>query len=185
MQHVRIGEQDAGFPAQAAPRPTRRVAIVGAKAFLIQPLSRQLAQPAQLVVGQCLGGEQVQGAGTWIGQQGFEDRHVVGQRLAAGGPGGQDHVLPRARGIDGLCLVAVELAGANVPQRCLQARWKGPVQLAIPCPPGPDPLHVYNLPPVAGQPVDLFDKGGCVHRGGIVPRKMLSLKCSTTSFPLP
>ncbi len=141
----------------------------------------QLAQPAELVVGQCLGGEQVQGPGARIGQQGLEDRHVVGQRLAAGGAGGQDHVLPAAGGVDGLRLVAVQLAGTDAPQRRLQARRQGPVQLPIARPPGPDPLYVYNLPPVAGQSVDLSDKGGCVHRGGIVPRKTHSLKCSTAS----
>jgi hypothetical protein len=70
-------------------------------------------------------------------------------------------------------------AGANAPQRRLQGWRQGPFQLAVARPPGPDPLHVDDLPPVAGQFVDLFHKGGCVHCEAIVPRKAYSLKCST------
>ena len=73
MEHVGIGEQDAGFAAQAAPHTAGCVAIVGAKTPASQPVSGQftlgqLAQPAELVVGQGLGGKEVEGAGTGAGE---------------------------------------------------------------------------------------------------------------------
>ena len=67
-----------------------------------------------MVVGQRLSREKVERAGGRIVEQGVEDGQVVGQRLAGGGGGGQNDVLPRQRRLDRLGLVGVGLLDASV-----------------------------------------------------------------------
>ena len=60
---------------------------------------RQLQGPhgAQLVAGQRLGGREVQRGAAVVGEQPLEHGQQVGQRLAGGGAGGDDHVTARPR----------------------------------------------------------------------------------------
>ncbi|MEI2690009.1 MAG: hypothetical protein V9H69_09940 [Anaerolineae bacterium] len=82
----------------------------------------QSVQFGQLVVGQRLGGEEVEGAGGGVGQQRLGHRQVVAQGLAAGGGGGDHQVFAGLRGAPGRDLVAVERIDAAVAQRSGQLR---------------------------------------------------------------
>ena len=171
VQHVGVGEQDARLAAQRVRARLGGVAVVGAKACAFQLALGQLLQAAELILGQRLGGKEVQGAGAPVVEERFQDRDVVGQGLAAGRAGGQDHVLPGADGVDGLGLVGVQPLSADVAQGRFQSRRQRPVQLAIARLAGRQVLHVDHLVPVAGQLVDLLEEGSYIHRGSFYHRR--------------
>ena len=66
----------------------------------------------QLVFGQRLGGEEIEGAGAGVGNQSVEHRQVVAERLAAGGGSDHDDVTGGFDRIERFGLVAIELFDA-------------------------------------------------------------------------
>ena len=63
-------------------------------------------------MGQGLSGEEIERAGGRVVEQRVEDGQVVGQRLAGGGGGGEQDVLPRQRRLNRLSLMSVGLLDA-------------------------------------------------------------------------
>jgi hypothetical protein len=79
-------------------------------------------QLGQLVLGQRLGREEVEGAGVGVLQDPVEDRQVVAEGLARGGRRDDHDVLPRLDPLVGLALVGVEPLVAPPGERLLQLR---------------------------------------------------------------
>ncbi len=79
MDHVRVGEKHAGFLSGHLPGGGRRVAIVGGRLHL--PAGEK-ADAAQLVLGERLGGVEVDGPGVRVAKQAVEHRQVEAQALA-------------------------------------------------------------------------------------------------------
>jgi hypothetical protein len=118
VEHVRIREDEPAGVADLASGRLGGVAVVHAGLDRIDQIARGIrgaghrfekpGQPLQLVLGQRLGGEEVQSGGVRIGHQTFEDREVVSQRLAAGRAGDDHHVVPQPGQVNRLRLVAVQ-----------------------------------------------------------------------------
>ena len=121
MEHVGVGEHEIGPRAHRAARVLRRVPIVGEHAHVGQRL-RQLHQLGQLVLGQRLGGEQIEHAGVGLLHERLEHRQVVAQRLARRCRRDDDEVLALGHRLEGLGLVRVELFHAARAERFEQTR---------------------------------------------------------------
>ncbi len=141
VQHVGIGNHQASLTPDGWPRAPGRIAVVGRRVqFRRQGLipDRQLSQ---LILGQGLGGEEVEGAGVWIGQQGLQDRQVVAQCLARGSGRDDCNVPARQRGLHCLGLVGVETAQAprlaRRHQACIEPRRPRPVARRLGLQPAP------------------------------------------------
>ena len=89
VQHVRVGEDQVGAPPDRAALLARRVAVVDRGP---QRTQAQAVQRARLVLGQRLGGIEVERAGGGIAAERVQNGQVECQRLAAGGAGGHDRV---------------------------------------------------------------------------------------------
>ena len=112
VEHLRVREHHRGVLAHPRALLGAGVAVVGAGP---DPGQVEGGEGAQLIVGEGLGGEQDQsGAGSDRRRRGLRDRHLVAERLARRGAGG-DHHRPSGPGeVDGLGLVR--------PQRTRQPR---------------------------------------------------------------
>ncbi|KAG1470376.1 hypothetical protein G6F57_011813 [Rhizopus arrhizus] len=120
VQHVRVGDHDIAVQADSLARVAGGVAVEG-EGFHPQIAGAvELQQLGHLVLGQCLGREQVQRLGLVLHRR-ADHRQGVAQRLAAGGGGDDGHVLAALAGFPGLGLVAVQLLDAA----CLQCRGQG------------------------------------------------------------
>jgi hypothetical protein len=142
MQHVGIGDQDVGrigldLPASRVggvpvvdrghdrPPGARQPVGAGNYAAVARHGTRELGDPLQLVLRQGLVREKVQRPGPRPQQHGLEGRQEVDQALAAGRRSDGQDVLPRPHPVDGVCLVAVEPADAQVVKGPVQRRGKG------------------------------------------------------------
>ena len=121
VQHVRVGHHDVAVQADRLPRIAGSVAIEGEGLYAQIAGTVEFQQLGHLVLGQCLGREQVQRLGLVLHRR-ADHRQGVAQRLAAGGGGDDGHVLAALAGVPGLGLVAVELFDAACLQRCSQGR---------------------------------------------------------------
>ena len=109
VEHVGVGQQQAPPLAGHASRRRGRVAVVDGQLDLA---ARHGAQPADLVLGERLGGVEVEGAGVGLGQQSVEHGQVEAHALARGGAGGDDEVLAALGHVPGRPLVQPERAHA-------------------------------------------------------------------------
>ncbi len=123
VEHVRVGQQQAHLVADRPALRGGRVAVVGAHRQLIRRTKRAQHVPEStgLILGQRLGGEQIDGAGVGIIEQRLQDRQVVAQRLARGGARHDHDVLPIQRSLHRRRLVRIERRGAALSQRSHQA----------------------------------------------------------------
>jgi len=121
VQHVGVGEHDRGAGADLGALVLWRVAVVDRRHHAAQP---QRAQLARLVLRQRLGGVEVERATRLIAEERVECRQGEAERLAAGGAGGDDHVLACAQQVEGFALVAVEAFHALPHQRLPELRRK-------------------------------------------------------------
>ncbi len=109
MEHVRIGEDHASLVPQSAPLRSRSVAVVHSRHHIARPRTAQgVAESAELVLCQRLGGEQQERGGAGIGKQRLDQRDDVRHRLARGRACGDDHVLTGPQEVDGRGLVAIQ-----------------------------------------------------------------------------
>ena len=101
VEHVRVGEDEVGPRAHRAPRVLRRVAVVGEHAEVGQALG-ELGELGELVLGERLGGEEIEHAPLRLLHQALEHGEVVAERLAR--RGGRDHhqVLALGHDLEGL-----------------------------------------------------------------------------------
>ncbi len=113
VQHVGIGEEDVGLVAEGAALGLRGVAVVGAavEAEALDAVAVTL-EGLELILGEGLGGEEVERAAGRVGEKGLEDGRVVAEGLATGSGGDDDDVVAGADVVDGLGLVGVKLVDA-------------------------------------------------------------------------
>ncbi len=125
VQHVGVGQDDAGALAGGTARVARGVAVVDDRAGAQPRGAHQLAQPRLLIAGERLGGKKVDRARVGIVDACLQDGQVEAEALAAGGGRGDDHV-PRARLSDGglhrARLVRVQLLDPLGLERLAEAR---------------------------------------------------------------
>ena len=132
MQHLGIADEHRGrVAADLAPEMIAGVAVVegGRGPGLLGPAGDQALQPGQLVLGQGLEREKIEGAGLAVTQMAFQHRQVVDQALAAGRGRGHHHGMPGADVVRGQGLMAVKAAQAAFLQRAPDGR--GPRQAAF------------------------------------------------------
>jgi len=159
VHHVGVGEHNLGRPLDSGAFILRCIAVEGG---VVQPdflLDGQFSQAAQLVLGQRLGGEKVEGAASLLSQDSVEDRYVIAQGLAAGRGSDHHHVFPRADEVNRLSLVAVEREQAVCLERFLKPGMQGLVQFPIRCLTGCDVLDMDNLVSVGGELLKSGKKG--------------------------
>ncbi len=112
VQHVRVGHHDVAMQADGLSCIAGRVAIEGEGLYAQIAGAVEFQQLGHLVLGQCLGREQVQRLGLVLHCR-ADHRQGVAQRLAAGGGGDDGHVLAALAGLPRFGLVAVELFDAT------------------------------------------------------------------------
>ena len=77
VQHVRVGKYDLGLALCLWPYLLRCITIKGSTCDLRKRLSDELLKGPQLILGQSLGGKQVEGATTLLGDHSLQHRDVV------------------------------------------------------------------------------------------------------------
>ena len=99
VQHVGVGEDVLGVVAGPLALVAAAVAVVGGD----PDVEAERGEPGELVLGQRLGRREVERGGAALaarparGQRRGQRRQLVGERLARGGAGGEDDVLPGVR----------------------------------------------------------------------------------------
>jgi hypothetical protein len=126
VQHVRVGEDEVRALSDRTPLLARRVAVVdrvtqetptgGRRCAAGRARGlRKASELARLVLGERLGGVEVEGPGGEIGRQRVEHRQVEGKRLAARSAG-RDHRMAPARGFERVRLMRPQLADPRARQ---------------------------------------------------------------------
>ncbi len=110
MQHVGVGQHDLGVALDQPAAVARRVAVVGVGHEALP--GAVVAELAQLVLRQGLGGVDQQRPAPGVAVQRVHDRQQVGQGLPAGRAGHGADVLAAQHRRDGLGLVAIEALDA-------------------------------------------------------------------------
>ena len=108
VQHVGVRDHDVGPRADGLARVLRRVAVVGEGADVGAERLDHRVELGELVLGQRLGGEEVEGPRVGVLQDAVEDGQVVAEGLARGRGRHHDRALPRRRHVVGRPLVGVE-----------------------------------------------------------------------------
>ena len=118
VQHVGVGDDHVAARAHGLARVARRVPVEGEGAHAEPAGPTQLGQLGDLILGEGLGGEQVQSLRA-LGEGGVQGREVVAEGLARSG-GCDDHrVVAGPHVVPRLALVTVEPTDATLPQgRC-------------------------------------------------------------------
>ncbi len=106
VDHVGIGEDDAGLGFDCRTGRPRRVAVVNEDA--VRVFRRQTDQAFELVLRQSFRGEDEDGGAVFIGGEHIEDRDLVDEALPAGCTGRDDDVLPICESLQRLALMTVE-----------------------------------------------------------------------------
>ena len=109
MQHVRIGQDHMSAFACRLARIAGRIAVVGKNSKTIVEARRQIVQLGQLVLGQCLGREQVQRPRVGVFQNCVQYRQVVAQRFAGSRRRHHHEILAPTRHLRRRSLVRIEL----------------------------------------------------------------------------
>ena len=132
VQHLGIADEHRGrVAADLAPEMVAGVAVVkgGRGPGLLGPACDQALQPGQLVLGQGLEREKIEGAGLAVAQMALQHRQIVDEALAAGRGRGHHHGMPGADVVRGQGLMAVKAAQTALLQRAPDGR--GPGQAAF------------------------------------------------------
>ena len=110
VEHVRVSDEHVRrVRLDGLARRRRRVAVInGGRQGRGGQGRVQLLEGFQLVLLQGLQGKEIQGVAPGFGQERFQYRQIINQRLAAGGGSGHQQVLAGANGGQGLALVRVE-----------------------------------------------------------------------------
>ena len=108
MEHVRIRDDDVRPRADAAPGVSRGVPVVDIGADVLPEQILQVEDLLLLVLGERLGGEEVERAGVGLPEDPVEDRRVVAKRLAGSGRSDRGDILPPFDAVEHLPLVGIE-----------------------------------------------------------------------------
>ena len=122
VQHIGIGQHDAGSAANGSACVLRRVAVIGKGANIAARRPDQPMEFGELIFGQGLGGKQIKGASVGIFEKLVEDGQIVAKRLAAGGRRHQNHVFACPDTFERFGLVAVEARDTALGQDFFQPR---------------------------------------------------------------
>ena len=111
VQHVGIGQHQIGLGLDPPALGGWRVAVVdsgldGSGHLAI--FGKQFQQPFELILGQRLGGKQIQRSSLFIPQTRLQNGQVVTQRLATRGAGHDDEVLMLSRQFNRGRLVTIQ-----------------------------------------------------------------------------
>ena len=128
VEHLRVRQHHVGGAAQGGPFLVGSVAVVGDG-----PHARHEPRPQgpELVVGQRLGREEQQSGALVAGQHRLGDRHLVAERLARPGAGGQGDAAAGPEAVDRLRLVGVEPLRAPGGQALDDLGMEGPFRLGV------------------------------------------------------
>jgi len=113
MEHVGVGEDDAGALTDGAAGVGGGVAVVGEDAEVGTHVFDEGVEFFELVFGEGFGGEEVEGAGSGVLGEGVEDGEVVAEGFAGGGGSDDDDVFVGDDGVPGVGLVGVEALDAT------------------------------------------------------------------------
>jgi hypothetical protein len=113
VEHVGVGEDDVAVAADGRPLLARGVAVVDREPYV---LDAERVQGARLVLGERLGGVEVESARAGIAAQHLERRELEAQRLAGGRAGGDDR-RARPAGVERVGLVRPQRLDAALAQR--------------------------------------------------------------------
>jgi len=94
VEHIRVGEDDMTSGSDGLPCILGGVAVVGEDPDLLGKKSDGLVEFGPLILGEGFSGEQVDGSGGGVLEDGVKNREVVAQRLSRGGGRDDDDVLP-------------------------------------------------------------------------------------------
>jgi hypothetical protein len=108
VEHVGVRKQDIGRGPDGGPVLGRSIPVIGGVPGLAAQVRGQCAQTPHLVLGQGLGGIQVEGRAFSVLEHCLQNGDVIAEALAAGRRRGDDHMLAFQDGINGLGLVAIE-----------------------------------------------------------------------------
>ena len=100
VEHVGIGEDEVAFFTDGFAGVAGRVAIVGEDAEAIVEAGIEVVEFGELILRQGFGGEEVEGAGVGVFEDGVDDREVVAKGFAGGGGSDDDYIF---FGVDGVC----------------------------------------------------------------------------------
>ncbi len=131
VEHVGIGDDDVARLPHLAASVTGRVAVVGEGANVGAEVADQLVQLLHLVLGEGLGGEEIEGARLRVIEDALDDGQVVAERLSGGGGGHDDDALPLHDGGQRLRLVRVEAIDAATGERLHETRVRGERKLGV------------------------------------------------------
>ena len=112
VEHVGVGDHYVALLADGLTRVIRRVSVIGEGFDVGLELADEAMHLVHLVLGQGLGGKEIDCPGLGFFQDLLEHRDVVAQSLAARRWCHEDHVPAVTYKVDGMGLMAVELGNA-------------------------------------------------------------------------
>ena len=84
VQHVRVGDDEAGPPPYRRPLRPRRVAVESVEFVGLEDgRGKKMLDLGELVLGQSFGREKVNSTGTGVFQRGLHDREVITHAFTA------------------------------------------------------------------------------------------------------
>ena len=182
MEHIGVGHHDMALPADGPAGVVRRVAVIGVGPDVTAQFMDQAMHFVHLVLGEGLGGKQVEGAALRRFENPLKHGQVVAQRLAAGRGRHQQHMLPVPSFLDRFGLMAVELSDAPLFEDKTEAgvnpARKGGVT-AFRGRKSPERRHGFHEAPVVCQPGQPFVHGEFGHKPFLAAdQRRLSFFCS-------
>ena len=114
----------------------------------------------ELVLGERLGGEEVERGRLRLGEQPLQHRHVVAEAFPARGPRHHHGVEPAAQRLDRLHLVGVKAGDAAVLERLAERLGERIGKLSVACRPRRQDFPVPQRPAVLGTAGKIGKPGG-------------------------
>jgi len=108
VEHVGVGDHHVALAADGLPGVVRGVAVVGVSLDVCFEIADEAVDLVHLILGQGLGGKNIEGPGFRLFDNTLQYREVVAERLAACRGCNQDDVPAGSYQFHGLALVAVK-----------------------------------------------------------------------------
>ncbi len=122
VQHIGITEDNMAAFTDGAPDILGGIAVVGLDFELRGESLCHVAEDGLLVLGEGFGGEEVEGAGGWVLEEGLQDGQVITEGFPGCGGGHDDDVLTGPNGTPCFGLVAEKLVNAAASERINKVR---------------------------------------------------------------
>ena len=121
VEHIRVGDHDMARLTDGFPGGVLGIAVVGVGLDIHIKGLDHIIQPADLIGGKRLGGEQIQRSCVLVFQNGAQNGQIIAQGLAAGGGGNDDEVFLLLRQFKALGLMGIQPVNAPFAQHFLNA----------------------------------------------------------------